>query len=147
MCALLEMLDCMYIIMCYIFVVGAQMKLCNEEMFQCMYQLLQCERSSNGMKATAVYLINSLIHNNGEYHDVCMCVVCMYVCVHVCVCVCGFLHVCLFLYAFCISVCFCWRWAWVSPTLVSQMIWVSHLQNYEMQKTYKSLVQGRKKQI
>ena len=48
------------------FAVGVQMKLCNEEMFLCMYELLQCEKSSNGMKATAVYLINSLIHNNGK---------------------------------------------------------------------------------
>ena len=72
LCALLEMLDS--ITWYYYFVVGAQMKLCNEEMFQYMYQLLQCEKSSNGMKATAVYLINSLIHNNGEdYICVCAC--------------------------------------------------------------------------
>ena len=81
------------------FAVGVQMKLCNEEMFLCMYELLQCEKSSNGMKATAVYLINSLIHNNGK--------LCMYMwfviinvhlvylhayiqvhtCIHACVCI------------------------------------------------------------
>ena len=59
------------------------MKLCNEEMFQYIYKLLECEKSSNGMKATAVYLINSLIHNNGMCVCVCVCV-CIYVCMYVC---------------------------------------------------------------
>ncbi|XP_065909931.1 telomere repeats-binding bouquet formation protein 1-like isoform X2 [Dysidea avara] len=51
--------------------VGAQMKLCNKEMFDFLHQLLQCEAASNGVKATAVYLVNSLVHNNGTGQNLC----------------------------------------------------------------------------
>ena len=61
------------------------MKLCNKEMFDFLHQLLQCEAASNGVKATAVYLVNSLVHNNG----VCVCV-CLFVCLFVCLCA----HIC-----------------------------------------------------
>ena len=85
------------------------MKLCNEKMFQCIRELLECEKSSNGLKATAVYFINSLIHNNGKYIIIYVCIsVCivMYICMLVCVymfninvchfyCACGVLYVCL----------------------------------------------------
>jgi len=55
--------------------VGAQMKLCDEEMFDFLHQLLECEATSNGVKATAVYLINCLVHNNGvSVFTVCVCV-------------------------------------------------------------------------
>jgi len=57
------------------YVVGAQMKLCDEEMFDFLHQLLECEATSNGVKATAVYLINCLVHNNG---------VCLFACLSVC---------------------------------------------------------------
>ena len=93
LCAVLGILD----ISC--FVVGAQMKLCNEKMFQSIHQLLHCETSSNGMKATAVYLINSLIHNNGdvECHDYVS--VCLSVCMSACMCLlCVHLFLCVSTY-------------------------------------------------
>ena len=64
------------------------MKLCGEDMFDFLHQLLECETTSNGVKATAVYLINCLVHNNG-----------MYVCVHAHMCE----YWCTCLYTMCVA--------------------------------------------
>ena len=59
------------------------MKLCDEEMFDFLHQLLECEAASNGVKATAVYLINCLVHNNGVCLSVCLSVVCLCLCMYI----------------------------------------------------------------